>query len=197
MVVTNGEFAFLNKKADGPAFSPENGQSNDQAAQAYQFHGKDAGGFTDAMMIPESEMQRVMMIAALRRALESKANGQEPSEEDIVQHMFSELFQNPENAAQLIIESDPSVTHEEAHLAADMLGSAIADMASMNAQPQKPVDLSAEAVAMAEVADAGGAAPAPTPVVEVVRPVRGCSAIKRVVTEASLSASLFRRFGWA
>ncbi|MNN48910.1 hypothetical protein D3C81_1634110 [compost metagenome] len=193
MVVTNGEFAFLNKKADGPAFSPENGQTNDQAAQAYLFHGKDEGGFSDAMMVPETEMQRVMMIAALRRGLEALNNGEKPNEEDVIQHMFSEFFQDPNAAAQMIVDADPSVTHQEAHLAADLLGNAIAEMSSMNAQPQKPVDLSAEAIAMAEVADA---APAQEPIEEVVRRPRVGVAVLNTSTSGALVSSLFNRFGW-
>ncbi|MNU54534.1 hypothetical protein D3C71_435920 [compost metagenome] len=201
VVISDHSFAFLNKKADGPNFEIGNNQTRDDAARAYAFHGKDAGGFTDFMMIPESEMQRVLMIAALKKALESTSEGEKPDLRELVGHMFSQFGNNPE-MTELLMQEDPTITREEAEVASellggDMLGAALAELAVGSAQPQKPVDftqvLPQEAAAVESVAEAMTSATA-KPTRRSVAPVE--SALASFITTTSINRRMLERFGF-
>jgi hypothetical protein len=194
VVVTNGSFAFLNKKADGPTFSPEYNQTVEQAAKEYKFHGKDAGGFSDVMMVPETEMHRVLMITALKTAEADILAGKEPSEMGLASVMLADLAANP-NAAEMIREIDPTITHEEANMGMDLLGSALNELAQGTATPQAPVDFS-QVMEPAGDTPAEPAATTEAPKADKVEPAPVREASNDPDPARAFTGRLFNRFGW-
>lgn len=199
VVVTNGDFAFLNKKGDGPAFNVENGQSLEQALAEYQFFGDNHVHFTETIHVPETDMQRKLMASGMQRLLSAKENGEAmPSMETIVGQMFGEMMTNPD-AVDFLMKEDPSITQEEAE-AAVRLGEQLS-RGELNAdQFLEQAGVAPELLHRAEEA-AAAAAPAPEapaaqaePEVEKPRVQRGWPLL---MPPAGLGERLFHRFGWA
>lgn len=124
VVVRGDDFFFLNKKADGPAFSFTNNQTLQQAAEAYRFYGKDDGtSFTDALMVPQKEMERMMLIASLKNGLANLVAGTKPTKAEILQAGLDSVFTHPD-AVNLFQQEDPSITASDVDEARDLLNEA-------------------------------------------------------------------------
>lgn len=124
VVVRGDDFFFLNKKADGPAFSYTNNQTLQEAAEAYRFYGKNDGtSFSDILMVPQSEMERMMLIASLKKGLVSLLAGEHPSEVDVAKAALDEVFQQPD-AVTMFQQIDPSINAEQVDEARDLLNEA-------------------------------------------------------------------------
>lgn len=199
VVVSDKAFAFLNKKADGPAFHIRNGQSRDVAAKEYAFHGKEAGGFTDVMMVPETDMHRTLMISALKKGLEAIERGEKPDEGEIIDHLFTEAVNHP-GVVDFVMAEDPSISREEATFATDMLGDALAGLAQGNAQPQQPVDFGAAMGSSEQPQAQAQATPEPEPAPRREAPKSGGTVHLGpwgLVAALVDDTPLFSKFGWA
>lgn len=151
VVVRADDFFFLNKKADGPAFNITNNQTVDDAFKAYRFHGKDGGtSFSDTLAVPQKEMERVMMITALKGSMGEFLTGNKPAEPDLLETSVTSLFQHPDvlNAIQ---QEHPDMTAGDVDEARDLLNEAFR---AVDQQAHKPADAPVEPV-VSEQPEAG------------------------------------------
>lgn len=122
VVVSGGEFAFLNKKADGPAFNIGNNQTIDQAAWDYRFHGKDNNTFEDVLSVPQTEMECVLLVKAMKQGMETVTAGGKPNEAELFTSLFGDLTNHPDAVA-FMMEKDPNLSKEEVEAALAMMRS--------------------------------------------------------------------------
>jgi hypothetical protein len=190
VVARGDDFLFLNKKGDGPTFNVGNNQTLTEAAAEYHFYGKDGGTtFADTLMIPQSEMERMLLISTLKKGLTSLLNGEKPTEEALMTSAITDLFQHP-GVQQVLQNADAEqVTDAEAQ---DLLSQAFSNVNQQMANPapvtgEQPAsdatDAPADALyhdAMAgatatesSVADAATPTPAPAELGERRRGIRG------------------------
>lgn len=212
-VVARGEdFYFHNKKGDGPAFGLENNQTLDQAATAYRFFGSGEGhGFVDFLMVPQTDMERTLMIASLKSGLASVEAGHKPNEGDVLADAMTSLFAHPDATA-MMQEVDPTITDQDVNEARDILDQALAGISN---QPPAAAPTVVQEQAPSESTEAPvvkEAAPAVAPVVvpcdcakaEAVRPVRRVGVFAQLTgTRVKLTDradqptdKLFNTFGW-
>lgn len=195
----NKDFYFTNRKGDGPTFNLENNQTLDQAAAAYRFYGKDGGhAFSDFMMVPQQEMERVMLIASLKSGLATVEAGQKPTEEGVLVDALNTLFAHPDATA-MMQEVDPTITADNVDEARDLLEQALHTVG-------KPAPVNATPVDQAGVSEQPAAPVQPEPAVEAAF-AQGTAApvdtVESIVKHALLAEAgnhptdrLFGAFGW-
>lgn len=174
VVARGDDFFFLNKKGDGPTFNVGNNQTLTEAANEYRFYGKNDGTtFADTLMIPQSEMERMLLISTLKKGLTSLLAGEKPTEEALMTSAITDMFQQPGVQQALQSADAEQVTDAEAQ---DLLSQAFSNVNQQmaNSAPvvnEQPAGDATEAPTEAQYHDAmAGAAATEAPAVEPVTP---------------------------